>query len=439
METKSLIENQYLLDAPTYEMNSTSNERHSEVKTDNSVITNDQVFRLQLRDTTNWFNLSKSYLEIKFRITEANGTPYASGEVVALQNHALSLFSRATLRLGGNIVEDVNEVALTTMFKSLLNYSQDYAVSSGSNSLFYKDEALGGADVAEFIGSPFTARNSTFNKGYFTRYNLMKNSQYVTACVPLMELFSCASVDRCLGKGVECVIELTKNSNASAIHTLSITDAVVEMSKISAWISYQTPQPEVELSLNSAVANGLISTFNFPHYSTYTSSTIPSASSGVQSFRINTQSQKPMWVFLMLRKSAQSQPDNSQVSVSKMTNLHVRVNGKQYPENELVATLDAGNYDDFARVYADLVSYLNKVNDYSNGISISATEWANTHSIFAVDLTALPENITQSPIDLEARFTLVSGGVDCVLSACVMSEKSVYVNYRGQSAVVSQD
>lgn len=439
METKTLVEDQYLLDATTYEMNSTMNERHSEVKTDNSVIINDNVFRINLRDTTNWFNLSKSYLEIKFRITEANGTPYSADEVIALQNHVLSLFSRATLRVGSNIVEDVNEVHLTTMFKSLLNYSQDYAVSSGSNSLFYKDEALGGADVNEFIGNPFTSRNSTFNKGYYTRWNLMKNSQYVTACVPLHELFSFASVNKVL-RGVDCVIELTKNSTASALHSVEgLATGKIEMNKISAWVSYQTPQPEVELGLNSAVANGLISTFQFPHFSTYTSSTIPSASSGVQSFRINTQSQKPMWVFLMLRKSAQSQTSNSQVSVAKMTNLHLRVNSKQYPENELVATLDAGNYDDYARVYADLVSYLNKVNDYSNGISVSATEWANIHSIWAVDLTALPENITQAPIDLEARFTLVSGGVDTVLTACVMSEKSVYVNYRGQSAVVSQD
>ena len=141
----------------------------------------------------------------------------------------------------------------------------------------------------------------------------------------------------------------------------------------------------------------------------------------------------------MCRKSGQAQTENSQLSIVKMSDAHIRVNGTQFPDQEYTTSIANSTYSDYSRVYADLVSYMNKDNDYSNGISISRNEWSNLHSVFAFDLTSLPENITNSPISLEARFTLVSGIADCVVSACVVSEKEVMVSYRGSSAVVSQE
>ena len=440
MEQK-LTDPQYLIDAPTYNIVGSKHERMMEIKTDNASINNDSIYRLQLKNTNDWVNLSKSFLEVKFRLLKGANVALASDDKATLQNHMLSLFNRATLRVGNTMVEDINELDLANMFKSLLHYSDDYARSSGSNALFHKDTSTGTAEDLEFATTPdegFTSRKVAYNAGYATRLDLTSESRYVNCSVKLSELFGFCGVNKVL-KNCDVVVELFKNDADTCIHTASLTNVKVDMDRISMWVQVVEPSVETELGLNSQMANGLKSMFNYPSFSCYTSSTIASASSGRQTFRINTQAEKPLYCFLMCRNSAQTQTANSYVSNVKMSDAHIRVNGTQFPDQEYSTTIANNTYSDYSRVYADLVSYMNKDADYSNGISVSRNEWSNLHSIFAFDLTSLPENITNSPISLEARFTLVSGGDDCVLSACVVSEKEVMVSYRGSSAVVSQE
>ena len=111
-----------------------------ELKTDNNIVTNDQVFRISLKDQSNYTNLSKSHLELKFRIVKAaDGAAFSTTSRITLRKSAMSLFSRAVLRINQQIVETLEDVALAKTIQSLLMFSQDYSSSTATNQFFYKD------------------------------------------------------------------------------------------------------------------------------------------------------------------------------------------------------------------------------------------------------------------------------------------------------------
>jgi hypothetical protein len=105
-----------------------------EVRSDNAVLGN--TIRHHYRNTNSYINLSKSYLEINFSVT-ANDTTHT------ITNHVLSLFRRATLKIGNVTVEQVENQHLNILVNSIIKYSQDYALSSGSNAMFYRDTGSG--------------------------------------------------------------------------------------------------------------------------------------------------------------------------------------------------------------------------------------------------------------------------------------------------------
>ena len=437
----SLIETQYELTAPTMSMRSTENAYFTEIRSDNNSIINDTQFRLQLKNLNDYINLSKSYLEVKFKIKKGAAVALDAADITTLQNGLTSLFNRLVLRVNGSIVEDVNESNMVGLIKSILHYSDDYLKSVGSNGFYYKETGVGAIDgLAEYTNpsGEIVARNANYNDGFVQRFALSKESQLVCCALPLHELFGFCSVDRIM-KNCDISLEFTKAS-ADASVCGAVANAYVEMEKISWWCSIQKPSVQVELALNAQLAAGVVSEWKFPFATGYESSSFPALTSGRQNFRVSTTSERPLYAFAMLHGATQSTQLNNQVSNAGISEISVRMNGIQNPQQPYQPVKNAaGEYSDFARIYSDVLDYMQKDSDYSNGGTLLRNDWVNMTSLFAFDLRASPPSLTNSPIELTVDFTLdgTSNDVDTKLFICVVTERSVVLSWRGSSAVVS--
>ena len=76
------------------------------------------------------------------RLTNADGTPYANADEVALTNNALMhLFSRIEYHLSNHLIESFNYPDQATTMLGLLKYPDDFSKAQGLNQLWYKDIA----------------------------------------------------------------------------------------------------------------------------------------------------------------------------------------------------------------------------------------------------------------------------------------------------------
>ena len=105
-----------------------------------------------------FYHPSESYLMIEGRLTKADGTAYANGDVVTSTNNGLMhLFSNIKYQLSGKEIESLYYPGQATTMLGLLKYPDDFQKSQGLNQLWYKD--MGAA--AHLTNNPgFGARHS---------------------------------------------------------------------------------------------------------------------------------------------------------------------------------------------------------------------------------------------------------------------------------------
>ena len=97
-------------------------------------------YNIRITDVNEWCLLSHAYIQVQGQLNKsANGAAYAAGEDVALVNSGYSLFERAQLLAGGSLIEEVDHCAQAMVVKLLVESSDDYKRSTGSNMGFFPD------------------------------------------------------------------------------------------------------------------------------------------------------------------------------------------------------------------------------------------------------------------------------------------------------------
>lgn len=379
-------------------------------------------WRLQLKNISQYCNPAKAYLEVKIRLTDAADANLGPGINASLQNHILSLFSRATLRVGGQLVESVNECHIAkALVQPLLHYSQDYASSSGTNEMFYKDGPGFGVVKVPYDGDE---NRADFNGGFRKRFDRTDNKE-VTAWVPLSSLFGFCTVDRVLVNNT-FIVELVKSAQKDHVLSTAGTEKVA-INKVSVWMPQIQAKPTVDLAIKTAMSDGVASNYMFPHFQSYSILGV----NGNNNFRIVTSSEKVLYAFVLARAPARTATSSTAQTLDNVQTLELRLNGRAYPSQNYVNL--KGTTEDKARAYADLMRYMSRGYDYSSGIPLSYEEWEKT-TIYAFDMTSQPEPIgMSSPATVELK-SVTDAQVEW--SVCVLSEKRVQVNYQGSSAVV---
>ena len=378
-------------------------------------------WRLQLKNLNAYVNPARAYLEISCRMTDAADADLGAGTNASIQNHILSLFSRATLRVGGQIVETVNEAHVAkAIVQPLLHYSQDYAGSSGTNEMFYADGPGLGVDRTPYAANDDSA---TYNEGYRRRYDRTNGKEF-HAWVPLSALFGFCSVDRILTNN-QFIVELQKSQEKHHVLSAAGTEKVA-INKVSIWMPNVLPKSVVDLSLKSAFADGVVSNYMFPQMQSYT----VLGNNGTNNFRIVTSSEKVLYAFVIARSSARNATASAATTLDNVQTLELRLNGRQYPSQPYVNL--KGETADKSRAYSETLRYMNRNYDFSSGIQLPFEKWLNT-TIYTFDFTSQPEQNMGAPATLELKSTT---DAQVEWSVCVLSEKRAQIRYDGGSSVV---
>jgi hypothetical protein len=435
MPVNNVLDEEFKLTTEPVVMDNAVEYEWHEIQPDTLAASNPQAqnWRLQLKNLNAYVNPARAYLEVSCRMTTNLNADLVANTNASIQNHILSLFRRATLRVGGQIVETVNEAHVAKgLVQPLLHYSQDYASSSGTNEMFYLDDGdfapLTPNSLKKYTfdaGAGTVVDTPTYNDGHAKRY-ARSNGKDFHAWVPLSALFGFCSVDRILTNN-QFIVELEKSPEKH--HVLSEAgNEKVAIKKISIWMPNILPKSVVDLSLKSAFADGVVSNYMFPQMQSYT---FVQANAGIGNFRIVTSSEKVLYAFVVARAKDRTSTEPTCKTLDNINTLELRLNGRQYPLQPYV-NLKADT-EDKTRAYSDTLRYMNRNYDFSSGIQLSYDRWTKS-SIYTFDFTAQPEANMGAPATLELRAT--TDVADVEWSVCVLSEKRAQIRYDGGSSVV---
>ena len=449
----NIIPTQYKLDAKPFNILNPVEDQLAEYRSDDAIITNNQVVRIQVKDISTFTNLNRAYLEVKWKLVKAaDGADYAAAEKVALAGHVACMFSRAVLRIQNSIIETVDEQHLCAQIKSALHFSDDYSRSTATNQFYFKDTGtlldasaaalrpFNNATIVDGQAANLLAieENPDYNKGAAIRIQRNLNSAVATAFVPLSFIFGFCQVDR-LMTGNTISVELTRSAAVEhIIRNAAAGIAKVEFQKMSLWAPRLLPSPALELSLKSAMGGGLRSVYKYPVVNAYTSDTL--AGTGSTNFRVLTQSEEIKDVFVYVRQVPSTQLISKNKTLNEFDELEIRMNGVTYPGrryDNLRAAAGTEVTEGRTRAYADLLHYLNKNRDVSTGIQLDSLDFEN-RSIYHFDTSAHPTNWAKSSTTLEIVCNTTGlSGVDRQIVCVVVSERVSTINYGGSNPTVS--
>jgi len=434
------MEQQYLIDSDMPSFMNAQEYEYQEVQSDNANVNNDSQFRFELKDTNSLTNLSKAYVEIRLKLENTAGVAYAAGENIALNGSVGTLFSRAVLRLNNMVVESTDQCHVVNSLKPLVLYSKDYSASSSTNELFYLhtgtalDTTLtshknftaldGNAQVA---GAILIEEDADYNEGHKRLRDRLVNSTEVSAILPLENVIDFASVDKII-TNLNVALELTRSPASYHLFRSGGADGRVNVLRASLWVPRIVAQPELAMELRSAFSSGVVSNFRFKKWNGY----LPSAFGGAGTFstRIATMSERVVGVFVQAKPAAITQEVNSNATSDVLTDLYVRINGKQYPAQ---AYSNLKQTQGKTRAYLNLLDYQSRGADVNSGIQLSRVGWEG-QSVYFVNTEAMMENDSKSPSTVEINCTTDGA---CQLHCVLVSEKVVSVNYTGQQPQVS--
>ena len=422
-----LVPDEYLL-KPEDDIIPDRENDYIEVRNDNTTPPLQDTIRIHYRNTNSYINLSKSYLEINFQIT-ANDTTHS------LVNHVLSLFRRATLKLGNITVEQVENQNLNILVNSIIKYSQDYALSSGSNCFFYRDtgSALSDTNIstdgAVPPAGPGNIGNLSYNSGYQRRIERTTGgggaTPVVSCRVPLSECFQIASVNKLI-YGQELELEFVQSQNVDRLFGDSALASGVNIRKCSLWLNKVLPSKQAEVTFLKQIQGNVSYDFNYLYSNCYVSSELQATQNTI---RISTQSENIQYAYVMCIPSAYTTALSKTRSVDNISGANLLVDNVRFPTTKYESL---GTEVGKSRTYHALSQMVNGF-DASSGLSLSFDDYKRT-TIIPFDLRNKEKNLAGSPTQIELEVDIVNGA--CRVLVVLQSDRVVSMSYQGGVPVV---
>ena len=409
-----LIPDEYLL-KPENDIIPDRENDYIEVRNDSPNPPLENTIRIHYRNTNSYINLSKSYLELNFRIT-------ANASTHTLVNHVLSLFRRATLKLGNITVEQVENLNLNVLINSIIKYSQDYALSSGSNSFFYRDTGDTNSDVNIRVG---VIGNLDYNSGFQRRLDRSTGGVDVSCRVPLDECFQTASVNKLI-YGQEMEVELVQGENKDRLFGSTADLSGVEVRKCSLWLNKVLPSKQAETTFLKQIQGNVSYDFQFLYSNAYLS---PVLDVGQNTIRISTQSENIQYAYVMCIPSVYTTAISKTRSEDKITSANILVDNVRFPTTKY-ESLDSEVGK--SRTYHALSQMVNGF-DASSGLSLSFDDYNRT-TIIPFDLRNKEKNLSGSPTQIELEVNIITS--QCRVVVVLQSDRVINMSYNGGVAVV---
>jgi len=404
-----------------------------EHRTNNESVLESSIFTIVLKNSSDYTNLSESYLQVNFRLVkEADNANLGAADRTTLANGISSMFSRLTVRVNGQVSEVVERCDLASLVRGTVLYSQDYA-QNATNFFWYKN-----------TGSMASVSAVNDNAGFDSRLARTGQSLKCSAFIAMSELSGFCSVDKLL-VNQEVSFEFTKSQSSEHIMAAAaVPDGAAAapagkmlVDRMSIWSPRIVLEPSADLTIKKSISSGLSSPFNFHNWSSYVSPTLTSAQG---TYRVITTSEEVDYVYVGVRKVTNSQlisaANNPQAMLQLWQSCEISLNGRRYPLTRYNNMQAAAGSVGLARAYNALVKSANDKTDYSNGVNLTFDEFKNNQTILCFDLTAKAFNWSKSQSTIEVHYDL-SDYANSQLVVTLVSKKNVMVNYQGGQAVVS--
>ena len=139
------------------------------------------TYEFNVGSAEDYFDVSRTELIVKFRITRPDGTNLQAGDRVTVTNYPIaSLFHTAELWLGGEpVAHQGSNYAVRGYFEILTSYGKDAQESWLQTSLWYRDTA-GQMDNANHTPDDVNAVAQPYNSGLRNRSKWTNESKLVT-------------------------------------------------------------------------------------------------------------------------------------------------------------------------------------------------------------------------------------------------------------------
>lgn len=338
-----------LFSAPIEDMSTTRFE-YVEYRTDNATLTNtNRNYDINHKDLDAWILPADSYIQVTGRVEKAaDQTAYAATDKVGLVNNGYNVFERAQYAVDGQNLETLEYVGHTTTIQNLVEFSDDYKRSVGTNMLWYPDTNSGAAQSAKekygliadatapvdawIAGKTYIGGNENYNLGFAERHAVVNGAgshKQVNLFLPLKHLFGFCKIPR-VYRGMRHTLRLTRSSMENMIHRVGASAADFTISKVSWWVPIVSPSLLVQARLESKLAAGATMRLNWEATTTHRSNAMGSSDS---IYRVTTTSQKISRVFVAFQLVSKEgdQTENNMIFDNKgVSNLHIRVNSTHF-------------------------------------------------------------------------------------------------------------
>ena len=356
-------------------------------------------YQFTLNDRSSYFDWYNAYFEISFQVNKlADGAAFAAADEIALINDAASLINQMQVRQNGKIVYDGNNLHRFVNVKSLLEISDDYVKTTGTNEYFYLDTTAAAESRDDQAG---------YNSGFAIRHALIITNQKVDSMIPLNKYSFFGGLETNMLPPSQIQISLQLADDNVLIFKAGGDDGRVVINKLVLWIPRMIFNPD---GLSYVMTNHMTSTTW-----TYLREMIQESGSTQLTesvFRITAGVKNPKHVFVYLQRADKSSSQtqnphlldtfklNAADANCYLQSARLEVgNGVYYPETEY-------SYDNIIRIFGDAINYSHKQNDKNTGTLLNVSNFKNLFGMIYFDLSYKGNEVSIDPKQLSLRYKL---------------------------------
>ena len=360
-------------------------------------LNNPGEIRITIETQDIFYHPSESYLMIEGRLTKADNSTYANGDIVSFTNNGLMhLFSNIKYQLSGQEVESLYYPGQATTMLGLLKYPDDFQKSQGLNQLWYKD--TGTAAAVDANNNGFGVRH-----GYIIKKPDPKGT--FSFRIPLKHIFGFAEDYNKVVYGFRHVLTLVRKSNDDAIFRLTAAGAgKVNLTKISWYIPHVRPADVPKLQLYEMVEKKVKLAVGF-RMRQCESISVPQSTSFTWRLTVKSSPEKPRYIIVAFQtgKDGNQEKNPSIFDHLKVKNMYVTLNSTRYP----VVDYDLSfTKQQFSRAYGDAASFRSKLYNMDELISnpnITPSDYKDLFPLFVFDVSKQSEKLKNSVTDIQVK------------------------------------
>jgi hypothetical protein len=312
--------------------------------------------------------------------------------------------------------------------------SGDYSSSVSSGQYWYLDTGKAGQSADVTVGhltrvavaGAVGLDTADYNEGHVKRLYFCRAPSRFTVRIPLKEIFGFCRDVAIPMIGIQQEIEFTRETSMTKLFygstALDTTNGPNDITFTNAqiWMPKIRPSSVLEADLLGKIQSGWKQRVAYKDYTVYQSGLLAGAD---LQWDIPVSTKRPSKVHIAFKLDVQTTSALRNGGVFPnldITNLYIEVNGKRFPEREIV--VDYANKD-YTRAYHNLLAVIKGDSKNSDvGCSLTYRNFADNYAIYSINLDHLDalvfENVTITSIRLNARTT---GAQNRYAYACVES------------------